>query len=180
MWSIRVRGAGTNTITIEGVKELHGIEYSIIPDRIEAGTFLVAGAITKSTLSIGPVCPHHLTAVTAKLQAAGALSVDRCQVILEQPDVLRIAPTEVLSPVDITTLPYPGFPSDMQSQFMSLLTVCDGTSIVRETVFENRMKNVEQLRMMGGKIKMAGSGSAVVEGHGRGVSKVMLESMAVS
>ena len=111
---------------------------------------------------------------------ACALSVDRCQVILEQPDVLRIAPTEVLSPVDITTLPYPGFPSDMQSQFMSLLTVCDGTSIVRETVFENRMKNVEQLRMMGGKIKMAGSGSAVVEGHGRGVSKVMLESMAVS
>eukprot|EP00899_Mesostigma_viride_P006978 jgi/Mesvir1/16281/Mv08523-RA.1 len=147
----RITGAGTNCISITGVKRLHGCHYDIIPDRIEAGTFLVAGAITNSTLTLAPVIPRHLTAVIAKLHAVG------CKLVLEKPDQLRIIPARRLMPVDITTLPYPGFPTDMQSQFMSLLLHADGVSTVRETVFESRLRHAEELQRLGGNLKLNGN-----------------------
>lgn len=154
-----VRGAGTNCITINGVKKLHETEFAVIPDRIEAGTFLVAGAITHSTITLSPVIPRHLTAVIAKLHSIG------CKVSLEGPDCVRLTPAEVLRPADITTMPFPGFPTDMQPQFMALLTQSNGTSVVRETVFENRMKHVQELQRLGAHIKLSGSHAVVDGGH---------------
>jgi UDP-N-acetylglucosamine 1-carboxyvinyltransferase len=157
----RIEGAGTNSIHVTGTG-LGGLrnpaEFSIIPDRIEAGTFLVAGAITGSSLSLAPVVPAHLTAAIAKLQEMG------CQVIIEGPERVRIVPTAALKPADITTLPYPGFPTDLQSQFTSLLAHAHGTSVVRETVFEKRMGTVGELQRMGANIKLIGCDTAVVEG----------------
>ena len=117
-----ITGAGTKTIIISGVDSLHSVKYSIIPDRIEAGTFLVAGAITHSELSLFPVIPEHLTSVIAKLEAIGP------KVIVEGPNRLRVVPGP-LQATDIETLPYPGFPTDMQAQFMTLLTLCEGNSL---------------------------------------------------
>ncbi len=155
----QVRGAGTNTITIAGVPKLHSTDYSIIPDRIEAGTFLVAGAITHSDISLSPVVPDHLTPVIAKLQDIGA------KVIIEAPDCLRILPAQSLIATDIETLPYPGFPTDMQAQFMALLTVSEGDSVISETVFENRMRHVAELNRMGADIRMSRQGNhAIIRG----------------
>ncbi|MBF2099417.1 MAG: UDP-N-acetylglucosamine 1-carboxyvinyltransferase, partial [Gloeomargaritaceae cyanobacterium C42_A2020_066] len=139
----RIRGAGTNTIVIVGVPRLHGTEYTVIPDRIEAGTFLVAGAITHSPLSLAPVVPDHLTAVIAKLQEMGA------QVVEDSPSRLRLVPAAEYQATDIETLPYPGFPTDMQAQFMALLTLSTGNSVVTENVFENRLRHVAELQRMG-------------------------------
>lgn len=152
----KIRGAGTNTIVISGVPSLHSVDYSIIPDRIEAGTFLVAGAITQSELTLSPVVPEHLTAVIAKLQEIGA------QVISEAPNRLRIIPGR-LRAADIETLPYPGFPTDMQAQFMALLTQSEGDSIITETVFENRLRHVAELNRMGADIRVKGN-NAIVRG----------------
>ena len=154
-----VRGAGTNSITINGVKKLHETEFTVIPDRIEAGTFLVAGAITHSSITLSPVIPRHLTAVIAKLHSIG------CKVSLEGPDCVRLTPAEILRPADITTMPFPGFPTDMQPQFMALLTQSNGTSVVRETVFENRMKHVQELQRLGAHIKLSGSQATVDGGY---------------
>eukprot|EP00899_Mesostigma_viride_P017293 jgi/Mesvir1/25565/Mv01799-RA.1 len=150
-----ISGAGTNCISVTGVRKLHATDFTIIPDRIEAGTFLVAGAITNSTISLSPVIPRHITAIIAKLHATG------CKVIMERPDQLRIEPAPRLMPVDITTLPYPGFPTDMQAQFMSLLLHADGMSTVRETVFENRLRHVEELQLMGANVKLVGNCASV-------------------
>src|SRR4028119_1272590 len=153
----KIRGAGTNTIIISGVPSLHSVDYSIIPDRIEAGTFLVAGAITHSEISLSPVIPDHLTAVIAKLKTIGA------KIIAESPDILRIVPGQTHSATDIETLPYPGFPTDMQAQFMALLTLSQGDSLIKETVFENRLRHVAELNRMGADIRLKGN-VAIVRG----------------
>lgn len=153
----QIRGAGTNTIVINGVPELHSTEYTVIPDRVEAGTFLVAGAITHSDISLYPVVPDHLAAVIAKLKAVGA------EVLTEGADRLRILGQSTYRATDIETLPYPGFPTDMQAQFMALLTLCEGNSIVTETVFENRLRHVAELSRMGADIRVKGN-NAVVRG----------------
>jgi len=153
----QIRGAGTNRIEITGVPSLHSTDYTVIPDRIEAGTFLIAGAITQSDLIISPVIPDHLTAVLAKLQEMGV------KVVTEAPDVLRVVPGQGFRATDIETLPYPGFPTDMQAPLMALLTVASGDSIITETVFENRMGHVAELNRMGADIRIKGN-NAIVRG----------------
>ena len=152
----KIRGAGTNTIIVSGVPSLHSVEYSIIPDRIETGTFLVAGAITHSEITLSSVVPDHLTAVIAKLREIGA------KVIAEEPNCLRIVPGR-LRATDIETLPYPGFPTDMQAPFMALLTQSEGDSVITETVFENRLSHVAELNRMGADIRVKGN-NAIVRG----------------
>jgi UDP-N-acetylglucosamine 1-carboxyvinyltransferase len=152
----KIRGAGTNTIIISGVPSLHSVDYSIIPDRIEAGTFLIAGAITHSEIALSPVVPDHLTAVIAKLREIGA------EVIAEGPNRLRLVPDR-LRATDIETLPYPGFPTDMQAPFMALLTLSEGDSVITETVFENRLRHVAELNRMGADIRVKGN-NAIVRG----------------
>ncbi|MBP2645413.1 MAG: murA1 [Firmicutes bacterium] len=151
-----VRGAGTNMIRIEGVKELHGTTHAVIPDRIEAGTYMVAAAISGGDVWIENAITEHLKPLVAKLKEAGVI-------IEERVDGVRVSGSGVLRAVDIKTLPYPGFPTDMQAQFMALMTVADGTSVVTETVFENRFMHVDELKRMGANIKIDGR-SAVVEG----------------
>jgi len=152
----KIRGAGTNTIIISGVPSLHSVDYSIIPDRIEAGTFLVAGAITHSEISLFPVVPDHLTAVIAKLREIGA------NVVMEGANGLRLVPGG-LRATDIETLPYPGFPTDMQAQFMALLSRTEGDSVITETVFENRLRHVAELNRMGADIRVKGN-NAIIRG----------------
>ena len=151
-----VQGAGTNTITIYGVKSLHSIDYAIIPDRIEAGTFLVAGAITRSEISISPVIPAHLTPVIAKLRDMGV------KIVMDEPNCLRVIPG-ALQGTDIETLPYPGFPTDMQAQLMALLAISEGDSVITETVFENRLRHVAELKRMGADIRLKGQ-QAIIRG----------------
>jgi UDP-N-acetylglucosamine 1-carboxyvinyltransferase len=153
----KITGAGTDRITIVGVKELHSTDYSIIPDRVEVATFLVAGAITNSEISMFPVIPDHLTAAIAKLEQIGA------KVVMDAPDRMRVVPTGILKGTDIETLPYPAFPTDMQAQFMAMLAVSDGNSVISETVFENRLQHVAELKRMGANIKVKGN-HAIVEG----------------
>lgn len=152
----KIRGAGTDVIKIEGVSELYGTRYAIIPDRIEAGTFMVAAAATKGHVIIENVIPTHLEPIIAKLKEIGFE-------VTEEDDVITIQYTNKMKPVDIKTLPYPGFPTDMQSQMMALLTTVEGTSIITENVFENRLQVADELKRMGAKIKIEGR-IAVVEG----------------
>jgi UDP-N-acetylglucosamine 1-carboxyvinyltransferase len=152
----QIQGDGTNTIVINGVERLHTTDFPIIPDRIEAGTFLCAGAITHSEISLYPVVPEHLASAIAKLREIGP------EVVIEGPDRVRLVPAE-LRGTDIETLPYPGFPTDMQAQFMALLAVSEGSSLVTETVFENRLQHVAELQRMGANIKVKGN-TAVVQG----------------
>ena len=147
----KIRGAGTNTITIVGVPQLHTADYSIIPDRIEAGTFLIAGAITKSDISLFPIIPDHLTSVIAKLQDMGV------KVVPEGTNRLRVIAPDRIIATDIETLPYPGFPTDMQAQFMALMTLAEGDSAISETVFENRLRHVAELNRMGADIRVKGN-----------------------
>lgn len=153
----KIRGAGTNTIVISGVPRLHSTDYSIIPDRIEAGTFLVAGAITHSEISLAPVIPEHLTAVIAKLHAIGV------EVVADAPNRLRFIPGQHHVATDIKTMPFPGFPTDMQAQFMALLTLSEGNSVITETVFENRLRHVAELNRMGADITVKGN-IAIIRG----------------
>ncbi len=153
----QIRGAGTNTIMISGVPKLHSVDYSIIPDRIEAGTFLVAAAITQSEIALSPIIPDHLRAVIAKLEKIGT------QVITEGASQFRVIPGKRLIATDIETLPYPGFPTDMQAQFMTLLSVSDGNSVITETVFENRLRHVAELNRMGADIRVKGN-HAIIKG----------------
>lgn len=146
----RISGAGTNTIVINGVEQLHSVDYAVIPDRIEAGTFLVAGAITHSEISLAPVIPKHLAPVIAKLHEIG------CRVVPQERDRLQIIPGE-LRATDIETLPYPGFPTDMQAQFMALLSISEGDSAISETVFENRFRHAAELNRMGADIRLKGN-----------------------
>lgn len=151
-----VKGAGTSTIKIKGVKKLGGATHSVIPDRIEAGTFMVAGAITKGDVVVENVISNHIKPVIAKLREVG------CKVY-ENGDSIRVVGTDKLKATDIKTLPYPGFPTDMQAQFMALMTICEGTSVVIETVFENRFMHVDELKRMGADIKIDGR-SAIIQG----------------
>jgi UDP-N-acetylglucosamine 1-carboxyvinyltransferase len=151
----QIQGAGTDTIVISGVPRLHSADYPIIPDRVEAGTFLVAGAITRSEISLSPVIPDHLTAVVAKLQKIGL------EIITDAPNCLRIVPKQILQGTDLDTLPYPGFPTDMQAQFMALLALSEGDSIITENVFENRLQHVAELNRMGADIRVKGKHALV-------------------
>lgn len=151
----KIQGAGTSTITVVGVPKLHSVDYSIIPDRIETGTFLVAGAITRSEITLSPVVPEHLIPVLAKLRDIGV------SIIQEAPDCLRILPAQTLRATDIETLPHPGFPTDMQALFMSLLTVAEGDSIINESVFENRLRHASELNRLGADIRVKGNAAFV-------------------
>jgi UDP-N-acetylglucosamine 1-carboxyvinyltransferase len=151
----KIRGAGTKTITIDGVPRMHFADYAIIPDRVEAGTFMMAAAITRSVLTIAPVIPDHLIAVIAKLQEVGI------GVIQESPNRIRIEGDRTHRGTDIETLPYPGFPTDMQAQFMALLTLAQGNSVVTETVFENRLQHVAELCRMGANIRLKGNNALI-------------------
>lgn len=152
----RVTGAGTNIIKIEGTKTLKGTKYSVIPDRIEAGTYMVLAAATGSNILIENVITDHLKPVVAKLMEAGAK-------ISEENNGLRVSSGGILEAVDIKTLPYPGFPTDMQAQMMALLTTAKGTSVVTETVFENRFMHVDEFKRMGANIIIEGH-TAIVKG----------------
>jgi UDP-N-acetylglucosamine 1-carboxyvinyltransferase len=147
----RIHGAGSKTIIISGVPSLHSADYSIIPDRIEAGTFLIAGAITGCEINLSPIIPEHLSPVLAKLKTMGV------KIRMEGLNHLSILPGEQLKATDIKTLPYPGFPTDMQAPFMALLTLCEGNSLISETVFENRFGHVPELSRMGADIQVKGN-----------------------
>ncbi len=151
-----VKGAGTNTIRIKGVKELKATEHDVIPDRIEAATFMVAAAMTKGDITVENVILEHLKPVTAKLREAG------CEII-EMDNAIRVIGPEKLKAIDIKTLPHPGFPTDVQAQFMAMLTVSEGTGVVIETVFENRFMHVAEFNRMGANIKIEGR-TAIVDG----------------
>lgn len=153
----KIHGAGTSKISIQGVSKLHSTEYTIIPDRIEAGTFLVVGAITRSDLMLSPVAPEHLVPVIAKLRDIGVT------VIEEAPDCLHVLPAERLIATDIETLPHPGFPTDMQAPFMALLSIAEGDSVINETVFENRLRHASELNRLGADIRVKGN-TAFVRG----------------
>ena len=151
-----ITGAGGPVITIQGVERLHGVNnYPVIPDRIEAGTFLIAAAITGSPMRIEPVIPEHLNAVLQKLRDCG------CRLDIDDAGV-SITPGP-LQAVDITTQPFPGFPTDLQAPFMALMSVAQGTSVITEKIYENRLQHVAELQRMGASIRVEGS-TAVVEG----------------
>ncbi len=152
----RVKGAGTNIIKIEGVAALHGTTYTVIPDRVEAGTFMVAAAIAGGKIEIENILPDHVKPVIAKLRETGVT-------IREDSGSVTVEAAGTLQAVDVKTLPYPGFPTDMQAQMMALLTIARGTSVLTETVFENRFMHVDELKRMGADIRIEGR-SAVVRG----------------
>lgn len=151
-----IRGAGTDVIRIVGVEKLHRTEYSIIPDQIEAGTFMFAAAATKGDVTVKNVIPKHLEATTAKLLEIG------CEVE-EFDDAVRVVASKPLHHTQVTTLPYPGFPTDMQPQMAVLLALAEGTSTVTESIFENRFKYVDELTRMGAQIKVE-SNIAIITG----------------
>ena len=152
----KIKGAGTDVIRIKGVKALHGTEYSIIPDQIEAGTFMLVAAATKGDIVVKNVIPKHLEAISAKLIEIG------CQ-ITEEDDAIRVFGNCELKHTHVKTLPYPGFPTDMQPQITVTLALSQGTSIVTETIFENRFKYIGELSRMGASIKVEGN-TAIVDG----------------
>lgn len=152
----KIRGAGTDTIRIEGVKELHGADYTIIPDRIEAGTYMIAAAMTGGDVVVENVLPEHQKPLIAKLREAGAI-------VEEDIDKVRVIGQNPLKAVSIKTLPYPGFPTDMQAQMMAMMVIAEGRSKVTETVFENRFMHVVELNRMGAQISTEGR-SAVIDG----------------
>lgn len=151
-----IRGAGTDVIKIRGVQKLHGTDYSVIPDQIEAGTFMFAAAATKGDITVRDVIPKHLESLSAKLLEIG------CQVI-EGDDSVRVIGSEELKSTNVKTLPYPGFPTDMQPQMAVVLALANGSSMVTESIFENRFKYVDELNRMGSKIKVEGN-TAYIEG----------------
>lgn len=154
-----IKGAGTDVIRIKGVTRLHGTEYTIVPDQIEAGTFMFAAAITKGDITVKNVIPKHLESISAKLIEIG------CDVE-ESDDAVRVVASKRLKNTHVKTLPYPGFPTDMQPQISVALALAEGTSIVTESVFENRFKYADQLARMGSRIKVEGS-TAIIEGAER-------------
>ncbi|MFS1510874.1 UDP-N-acetylglucosamine 1-carboxyvinyltransferase [Chengkuizengella sp. SCS-71B] len=153
----KVRGAGTGMIRIEGVQQLSGVDHTVIPDRIEAGTYMIAAAITGGSIFIEGAIGDHLTPVISKLEEMGVT-------ILINEKGIGVSASSTLKAVDLKTLPYPGFPTDMQSQMMSLLMISDGTSIVSESLFENRFMHVSEFKRMNAKIKVEGQ-TAVVTGN---------------
>jgi len=161
-----IKGAGTDVIRIRGVQSLHGTEYAIIPDQIEAGTFMFAAAVTKGDVTVKNVIPKHLESISAKLLEIG------CEVE-ESDDAVRVVASHTLDHTHVKTLPYPGFPTDMQPQIAVALGLASGTSIVTESIFENRFKYVDELAKMGASVKVEGN-VAIIEGvkkySGAGIS----------
>ncbi|MFH1542657.1 MAG: UDP-N-acetylglucosamine 1-carboxyvinyltransferase [bacterium] len=152
----KISGAGTEKITIHGVKELHAVEHVVIPDRIEAGTYMIAAAMTKGSLTLNNIVPSHIESTVRKLQSAGL------EVVVGEKQV-TVSAINGINPIDLNTMPYPGFPTDMQPQMTALLSLAKGTSVIRETVFENRFMHVPELNRMGAEIKLEGQ-SAIVHG----------------
>ncbi len=151
-----IEGDGTDKITIYGVKELRGAEHRIIPDRIEAGTFMIASVMTRGEVEIRECIPEHLGALIEKLEKVGAeIRVKKDSIFVKGPDVIKS--------VDIKTMPFPGFPTDLQAQFMAMMCIADGCSVIKETIFENRFMHVGELRRMGADIEVNGS-QAIVKG----------------
>ena len=153
----KIEGAGTEQIIVHGRKRLHGCEHSTIPDRIEAGTFMIAAAITKGDLRLTGVRPEFVASLISKLQEIGV------NIVVEDLDVVRVSVEGPLTPADVRTMPFPGFPTDLQAQIMALLSVIPGTSVISETVFENRFLHVDELQRMGANIKTDGN-VAVIQG----------------
>ncbi len=151
-----IKGAGTDVIRIQGVSRLKGTEYTIIPDQIEAGTFMFAAALTKGDVTVKNVIPKHLESISAKLMEMGAE-------VQEFDDCMRVAVAKRLRHCNVKTLPYPGFPTDMQPQITVALGLSSGTSIVTESIFENRFRYVDELARLGGQVKVEGS-TAVIDG----------------
>jgi UDP-N-acetylglucosamine 1-carboxyvinyltransferase len=151
----KIEGAGTSTIRVQGVSSLHGARYRINPDRIEAGTFLLAGAITSGDLTVSDCNPEHLSAVIAKLEETGA------RIEMVSPSAVRVVSDGRLRASDISTEEYPGFPTDMQAQYMALATQAEGVSVVKENIFENRFMHVQELVRMGANIKVDGRTATV-------------------
>ena len=151
-----IKGAGTDVIRIKGVTKLHGTEYTVIPDQIEAGTFMFAAAITKGDVTVKNVIPKHLESITSKLLEIG------CEVE-EADDCIRVVASKPLMHTHVKTIPYPGFPTDMQPQITVALALAKGTSIVTESIFENRFKYVDELTKMGANIKVEGT-TAIIDG----------------
>ena len=164
---VNIKGAGTDVIRIRGVRTLHGTDYSIIPDQIEAGTFMCAAAVTRGDITVKNVIPKHLEAISAKLIEIG------CEVI-EGDDEVRVVGRPKQRSTNIKTLPYPGFPTDMQPQMAVTLALAEGTSMITESIFENRFKYVDELARMGGNIKVEGN-VAVIDGV-RGFTGARVES----
>ncbi len=154
-----IKGAGTDVIRVRGVEKLHGTEYAIIPDQIEAGTFMFAAAVTKGDVTVKNVIPKHLESISAKLLEIG------CE-IEESDDAVRVVAAKPLTHTHVKTLPYPGFPTDMQPQITVVLALASGTSIVTESIFENRFKYVDELTRMGANIKVEGN-TAIIDGVSR-------------
>ena len=154
----RVKGAGTDTIKIEGVPSLHGASHMVIPDRIETGTFMLAAAITRGEVLLRNVVPDHIKSITAKLRECGV------QIMDNDDGILVLGDRGELTATDIKTMPYPGFPTDIQSPFMAFLTTVKGSSIVKETVFENRFMHVAELNRMGANISVDGNTARVQGG----------------
>lgn len=154
-----IKGAGTDVIRVRGVESLHGTEYAIIPDQIEAGTFMFAAAVTKGDVTVKNVIPKHLESISAKLLEIG------CE-IEESDDAVRVVAAKPLTHTHVKTLPYPGFPTDMQPQITVALALSSGTSIVTESIFENRFKYVDELTRMGADIKVEGN-TAIINGIGK-------------
>jgi len=152
----KIDGGGTDVVTSTGVEALRPMEHTVLPDRIETGTFVIAAAITGGTITINKCAPGHLDALLAKVSEAGAE-------ITIGSGTLTVSGNKKIRPVNIKTLPHPGFPTDMQAQFMSLMALADGTSVINETIFENRFTHVAELRRMGADIVVEGR-SAVVKG----------------
>lgn len=150
-----IKGAGTDVIRIQGVKKLHGTEYTIIPDQIEAGTFMCAAVATQGDVTVKHVIPKHLESISAKLIEMGAE-------IEELDDAVRVVASKRLQPTNIKTLPYPGFPTDMQPQAAIALALADGTSIITESIFENRFRYVDELSRMGARIKVEGNTAIII------------------
>ena len=151
-----IKGAGTDVIRIKGVSHLHGTDYAIIPDQIEAGTFMFAAAVTKGDVTVKNVIPKHLESISAKLEEAGAE-------IIEYDDAVRVTRFKPLTKCNVKTMPHPGFPTDMQPQMAVLLAIAKGTSILSESVWDNRFQYVGQLLRMGANIQVDGK-IAVIEG----------------
>jgi UDP-N-acetylglucosamine 1-carboxyvinyltransferase len=153
----QISGAGTHTISVDGVDSLHGTEYAVIPDRLEAGTFAIAGAITEGEVEVRRACLEHLISLIAKLREAG---VD----LREDGDVLRVRGTGELHALAVQALPYPGLATDLQAPVAVLLTQADGVSYVHERVFDNRLLYVSELRKMGAEVVTTGTTTAIISG----------------
>ena len=170
----KIEGAGTSTIKVQGVTRLHGARYKICPDRIEAGTFLIAGAITGGDVTVSGCNPRHLGAVMSKLEEAGA------RVDVLRPDAVRVQMEGRLKAADISTEEYPGYPTDMQAQYMALATQAEGVSLVTENIFENRFMHVHELVRMGANIKVDGRTATVLGKTSLSAASVMCSDLRAS